>query len=103
MQDARNRLPCHALSLFRSRLRGFDLEAEMLHVASQMATSTSLLFSVLLVVGAVRAQESGWLPNQVNATMCQWQEPRGKTLTAAAHIETLNYDGASQESHTDSL
>lgn len=24
------------------------------------------------------AQESGWKPNQVNATMCRWEHPRGE-------------------------
>lgn len=35
---------------------------------------------IAAMVGLTTAQESGWLPNQVNATMCQWIEPRGALL-----------------------
>lgn len=34
--------------------------------------------SFALLAGLVRAQDAGWAPGQVNATMCQWQEPRGR-------------------------
>ena len=37
------------------------------------------LFACIALLGQWGcAQESGWQPNQVNATMCQWQEPRGR-------------------------
>lgn len=35
------------------------------------------LAGLAALVGIVTAQDGGWSQHQVNATMCQWQEPRG--------------------------
>lgn len=41
-------------------------------------------FSILAaILGLATAQESGWQANQVNATMCQWVEPRGKKVSSS--------------------
>ena len=45
-----------------------------------MGWSRFLLISFLLLQRSTWAQEAGWQPNQVNATMCQWQEPRGRSF-----------------------
>jgi hypothetical protein len=58
-----------------------------------------------LVSGAV-AQQSGWQSDQVNATMCMWEQPRGLSshhpvgnleLTVAAALlkDTVYIDGGS--------
>lgn len=60
------------------------------HLSSVFSTTTvkmSWLSIAWLAVGAnlalfVDAQASGWVPGQVNATMCQWQAPRGKYITS---------------------
>ncbi len=42
-----------------------------------MKGSTYLFVRVVLLARWGFAQQAGWQANQVNATMCQWQEPRG--------------------------
>lgn len=51
-----------------------------------MAWSQFLLVAFWLLPRSIWAQESGWIANQVNATMCQWQEPRGRTITLKAAL-----------------
>jgi hypothetical protein len=44
----------------------------------------TLFASFVLWIGSGKAQDAGWMDGQVNATMCQWQEPRGRR-----HIKQL--------------
>jgi hypothetical protein len=53
-----------------------------------MRFSKQKFVSFLFLKGLVSAQESGWLPGQVNATMCQWQVPRG---IGNAHDPNMNH------------
>lgn len=56
------------------------------------------------LVSAAMAQQSGWQSDQVNATMCMWQQPRGLyshhsrwghelTIAAAVLKDTVYIDG----------
>jgi hypothetical protein len=50
------------------------------------------LFAALAGIVAVgHTQQSGWVPGQVNASMCMWKQPRGKFPACSFynHGETL--------------
>ncbi len=51
-----------------------------------MGWAQYILASVVFVGRLGWAQESGWKANQANATMCQWQEPRGSYSPAVGLV-----------------
>ncbi|CAK7212564.1 hypothetical protein SBRCBS47491_001509 [Sporothrix bragantina] len=59
-----------------------------LRTSAVAAAATGLFAAAGLFVTPVSAQASGWLPGQVNATMCYWEQPR-----AAVVRDTLYLDG----------
>ncbi|KAI1379342.1 hypothetical protein F4677DRAFT_328479 [Hypoxylon crocopeplum] len=46
-----------------------------------------LVFAVRLLVSYVHGQQSGWLENQVNATMCWWHNLRVATLKDTVYLD----------------
>ncbi|KAL1887572.1 hypothetical protein Sste5346_010125 [Sporothrix stenoceras] len=53
-----------------------------------MKSFTSLLFASSGLVASASAQAAGWVPGQINTTMCYWEQPR-----AAVVRDTLYIDG----------